>query len=279
MEVEVLHHNPDDEKDGLGVLRQYQVSETYHRHGHDFYELFFVLNGQALHDVNGQSLALNTGSLVLIRPGDSHSYRFLNTFTFDFINISLDLCFFQEALHWLELPAEAFDGPQLPPQSQLSGYEYTEARRQLLTLLAMTPGAIRRRTFRALLPLLLLSLARDENSTEQPVLPTWFSMLLADLDRPEAFTAGLEYILQSTNYSQEHVNRTFQRYLQMSPTTYINIKRLGYAAELLLSGSLTALEVCNQAGFGNPSHFYHLFKKHYDCAPGQFIAGQHGRRG
>ena len=51
-----------------------------------------------------------------------------------------------------------------------------------------------------------------------------------------------------------------------------HIKRLGYAAELLLGGSLSALEVCNQAGFNNPNHFYHLFKEHYGCPPGRFNA-------
>ncbi len=272
METECLHFQTDDPSDGLGLLRQYVVSETYHRHGHDFYELFFVLNGQALHDVNDHHLVLDTGSLVLIRPGDVHSYRFLNTYTFDFINVAFDRRFFEEAASWLELPTETVDGAPLPPQTRLTGYEYTETRRKLLALNAMTPGLARRRTFRGLLPELLLCLAGEERDAASTTLPAWFSALLADLDRPEAFLAGLDYVLRHTNYSQEHVTRTFQRYLQMPPTAYINTKRLAYAAELLLAGAPSMLEVCNQAGFNNLSHFYHLFRAHFGCAPGQFAA-------
>ena len=50
-----------------------------------------------------------------------------------------------------------------------------------------------------------------------------------------------------------------------------NIKRLGYVAEQLLGGSLSALEVCNQAGFGDTRHLYNLSKNHYGCPAGQLM--------
>lgn len=41
--------------------------------------------------------------------------------------------------------------------------------------------------------------------------------------------------MELCNYSQAHVIRSFQKYYKMSPTEYINSKRMVYACELILS--------------------------------------------
>lgn len=272
MECERLPFDPQAPGDIFSVFRQYRVSETYHMHTHTYYEIFYVLKGQALHEINGVSQVLSEGSLVFIRPEDRHFYRYFNFFEFDFINITFKEECFLDALKWLDLPQNLLMEPTLPPQLTITGPERSEYRRRLTDFVRMPFNNARRRVFRSIIPQLILRFyvqAEDEGSPS--VLPEWLSNLLQEMEKPENFTQGLQRMLSLANYSQEHLTRCFRRYLGSTPTAYLNTKRLGYAAELLLSGDYSVLELCEVAGFNNLSHFYHLFKQQYGCSPKEFI--------
>ena len=43
-------------------------------HNHDFFELFIILKGSVIHNINGLSQILLEGSMVFIRPNDIHFY-------------------------------------------------------------------------------------------------------------------------------------------------------------------------------------------------------------
>ena len=55
-------------------------------HYHDFYEIFLVDQGNALHQVNGLALPLSAGSLCFVRPSDIHCYQDISE-DFRIINI------------------------------------------------------------------------------------------------------------------------------------------------------------------------------------------------
>lgn len=50
-------------------------------HYHDFFEIFIITEGKCIHRVNQQEQYLDKGSMVFIRPGDTHSYRYCNNNT------------------------------------------------------------------------------------------------------------------------------------------------------------------------------------------------------
>ena len=56
--------------------------------------------------------------------------------------------------------------------------------------------------------------------------------------------------------SQEHLTRSFRRYIGMTPTEYINGKRLSLAAQLLLQGDMPVIEICGACGFNSLSRIY-----------------------
>ena len=41
-------------------------------HMHDFFEIFYVLSGNTIHNLNGETDELPTGALCIIRPNDFH---------------------------------------------------------------------------------------------------------------------------------------------------------------------------------------------------------------
>ena len=104
----------------------------------------------------------------------------------------------------------------------------------------------------------------------EAILPAWFSELLEKMERRENYITGLPCLLALANMSQEHLTRSFRRYIGMTPTEYINGKRLSLAAQLLLQGDMPVIEICGACGFNSLSRFYRLFTERYGCAPKAF---------
>ena len=119
MDCERLPFVPDTPNDDLVLLHQYRVSETYALHRHEFYEVFYVLRGQALHEMDGSSQVVSEGTLVFIRPDDAHCYKGLNCADFEFVNVNIAGSLAAQAFRWLRIPQESFDRPKLPPSIRL----------------------------------------------------------------------------------------------------------------------------------------------------------------
>lgn len=56
----------------------------------------------------------------------------------------------------------------------------------------------------------------------------------------------------------------------LSPNEFIKVKRLKYAAELLLKGELTVSEIAYKIGFDDPFYFSKCFKAQYNCSPSKY---------
>ena len=43
-------------------------------HSHTFYEFFYILSGSCIHEINGVKKEISGGTLVILKPGDSHRF-------------------------------------------------------------------------------------------------------------------------------------------------------------------------------------------------------------
>ena len=50
-------------------------------HNHDFYEIFYVINGNVMHYVNNNEVELSLGDMVILRPPDMHKFVKLKEFS------------------------------------------------------------------------------------------------------------------------------------------------------------------------------------------------------
>lgn len=267
--VTLLHFTEDEmRRTGGRALRQCGVSSTYKIHTHDFYELFLVLRGGAVHAVNGQTQMLTEGSLVLVRPWDIHKYEALETDDFEIANMGIPENVFLRVCSYLDIDRSLFDLSPLPPGRTLSGPLLADAGQKLLESGSMADPEKGYRHMLSVFPYLVgLFLSIPEART---TVPQWFSCLTEQMEQPENFIAGLPRLLSLANLSQEHLTRSFRRYLGMTPTAFINGKRLGLAAELLLTENVPVLDLCQRCGFNSQSHFYRLFTQRYGCPPKAF---------
>lgn len=259
----------------VGFLHQRSVRETYPCHTHDFFEFFYVLKGKAIHHINGQQMILSQGTLVLIRPEDIHKYSFINGYDMELLSIGVTPELMTDACCYMHLPLEDFCASRFPPQCVLTGNEWWTMSELLQQIGEEPPGTDRREYFLSILPSLLYRIHHAE--AEHTLLPPWLARTVDKMSLPENFTEGLPRLLEMTHVSQEHINRSFRRYLGMTPTAFINMKRMHYCAELLESGA-DILDVCYQCGFKHTSHFYQVFRETYHCTPSEFLKNRSTKR-
>lgn len=258
--------------DGVGFLRQKSVRETFRLHTHDFYEFFYIVRGKAIHEINGENQILSEGDFVLIRPPDTHKYSFLDNFDIEIISVGFSCENFDSALNMLETEAAVFTEPKMPPVINLHGHDLTDIYSKLCRIERTPRGEERRIYFKAILPYLLYRFISYGEEQPRACVPAWLADVISEMSRHENYIAGLPKLLELAHLSQEHLTREFRRHLDVTPTEFINIKRLNYAAELITEGKTEITDICYACGFNNLSHFYHCFKKRYGCTPKQFAS-------
>lgn len=272
MDIPRLSFNKTDKITGIPIIKQYSVKETYPIHSHDFFELFFVSKGKGTHCINGKSQLLECGSLVFIRPDDIHSFKALNYFDFEMFSIGFPEEELLDTLKYLDIPLSKIVSPQLPAHFVIHGNEKAFIEQQLEFMLVRNTKQERQKLFKVFLPLILYLLQELEiEKCETEIFPKWLENLDNEMSKRENYILGLPKMLEISMYSQEYLNRVFKRYFKITPTEYINSKRLIYASELLVEQKFNITEICFMTGFNNLSHFYSVFKKQYKCTPNQFL--------
>ena len=113
-----------------------------------------------------------------------------------------------------------FDAPALPLHCVLSGSTLSDVKHKLLKSLKIRDAGAcvlyMTSLFPYLVQLFLVSPAPEA--------------LLEKMDEPDNFAAGLPRLLALANMSQEHLTRSFRRCIGLTPTQYVNAKRMGMAA-------------------------------------------------
>jgi AraC-like DNA-binding protein len=74
--------------------------------------------------------------------------------------------------------------------------------------------------------------------------------------------------------SESTLIRKIRKLLNTSTSSYIRIKRLNVAAQMLLdAGGNNVTDICYTVGFSNLSYFSKCFKEHFGCTPSDYISG------
>lgn len=274
--VVLLSSLPEKEaSSGVSFLYQTSVKDTFPSHTHRFFELFFVLKGKAIHHINGEREILSQGDLVFIRPEDVHYYSFVDHYDMELLSLGIDSDLIERSCAFIDIPLEAFVTPAFPRRIHYADQDYWPVAQMLLLIRTKALGEERRKYMLSLLPILLCTFQFDTPVYSDPM-PDWLSRLIDKMEKPENFTAGLPRMIELSGVAQEHMNRVFKRFLGMTPTAYINLKRINYGADLLCQGNTDIIDICFHSGFNSVSSFYHAFRKAYHCSPREFLRSRAG---
>lgn len=255
------------EFDGKEIQTVHGVKATYELHTHNFFEFFLVTKGRAVHVVNDVPHIVERGTLALIRPDDYHCYDYYQSDDFEFKNrgFSPKTLYAVGAIYGGRLN-ELISSP-LPKHVKIEEDSLRFLEQSIENYNKLT-SADEKKTLLNMLISVVLCLAlntNEETKTNRP--PKWFTDLLEKMNENENYIDGLPRLISLCGYSQEYINRAFKRFLNTTPTKYINELRLKRAVVLLKETDNSILDIAESCGFNNLSHFYSEFKRIYGISP------------
>jgi AraC family cel operon transcriptional repressor len=243
-------------------------------HTHEFFEIFLLIEGQIKHLVNGRSVTLFDGSMTLIRPNDAHYYRPIPGCACQIINLAISHRAIDDLFAYLGEGFHAqrildFDMPPAVTLAPTVKHQVIKKMEQLHNIPIHHPDqkqtALRMLLFELVTQYFPLSTLEIEDD-----IPQWLRKTCEEMQKPENLAAGVPRMLALSAVSAEHLARTSQKFLNQTPTNYVNHLRLTYAANLLTHGDRHIMDIAAEVGFESLSYFYSLFKKNYGLTPRQF---------
>ncbi len=247
-------------------------SETLDLHYHDYYEVFLTETDGIVHVINGSEEVLPTGSLVFVRPQDTHKLYFESDFCYINFNFSADI--FARLMEYLgdDTLRRNLLEPVNSPVAVLNEKEreklHEKIRRVgLLQELDDKDGALYMR--RTLLDILITYFAEVAGEEENGV-PAWLQYTLREMQKPANFEKGLPRMVEISGKTLTHLGRSMQKYKGMKPTEYINRTRVQYVASMLVHSDMTILDIALESGFQSEAHFYKLFAEYMGMSPKQY---------
>ena len=236
-------------------------------HRHDFYECFLVLEGHGEHVTPTSKEPLHSNHLYFVRP--EHGHTVTGQADLVFLNIAFEASLFERTSALSDL-IETRWKPRQPVKNQSLSQDQVEALRIRIDEIAGHYNPCNAAW-------LLLSLVRIlDNPVSRKYassdIPAWMSDGLNRATDKDILRQGVSGLTRTMGRSREHVTRSFQKHLRMTPTQWLNHERIEYARRLLTTTRLGILEIALECGYESPSHFHKCFKKQTGSSPLKYRA-------
>ena len=238
-------------------------------HGHEFYEMVFILQGFTLHSCNGSSSILTAGDIFFIPPGVHHAYITTHeTWLYNvlFLPSALEHCGISPGDPLYSAPMRAKANPvqrqelipilerlMAEPQTRETGWER-------LVLSKFGEFLVLCERIRETTPHL------DGSNAHYRQLMQALQCIESNLDRELL----LEELAAAAGMSPGSLSRQFKLVTGLSPMEYARSQRMARAAELLKDPSLSVSGVARDMGFSDISVFSRQFKQITGMSPSEF---------
>lgn len=251
------------------------VSDATALHTHEFAEFFLIISGKIKHLVNSECQELHTGTLVFIRPTDIHGFEQLDGSACELVTVAFKLEFLRDFSTYLgnDYFLRKYTGPVLSPVFKLSLSETNELATQLIRMNALqsTMHDLARLKIKIMIvEIFTRFFLETELSGYNSEGPEWFERLNVEMVKHENLCGGLEIMKQLAPCTQEHLCKCFRKYLDKTPTEFINEQRIKRAAKQIVETDEKILAVAMDLGYKSLSRFYSMFKKFYGISPAKY---------
>ncbi|MEK6796219.1 MAG: AraC family transcriptional regulator [Spirochaetota bacterium] len=239
-------------------------------HSHDFYEIFLVRSGSAMHMLEHGHHRLTAGDIVLINPFERHGFH-LNEGPLLITNIMFSGDLFTNALSPLSTPLAPF---------YLSARGHTYARAERTAAIAIVNAmqdefsaarACYRNAIAGLLMQLLaviersFSAGRTDRSAVGPM-----GAVLAHIDAHFTQNITLRMVADICGLNSTYASEQFKRFTGKPFKQYLIGKRVQYAIHLLETTKENVSRICAKAGFNDIANFERTFKRYAGRPPLSF---------
>ncbi|TCT16992.1 AraC family transcriptional regulator [Natranaerovirga pectinivora] len=244
------------------VIGQYSMNNY---HFHDQYEFYYLLSGKRYYFIKDRTSLVEKGNLVLIKPFDLHKTTDAGEGAHERVLINFDKKFLTPSIRSLleEVYATKHNVIPLLPAEQ----EYIE------TMLLQFIQEIRNKevgyesSLQALLMQLLIYLRRNKDddsiieSNEHPSeMHKKMSEIVQYINLNYREYLSLSSVAKHFYISQYYLSRAFKQATGFTFVEYVNSVRIRESQILLRESDKKVIEIAEEVGFGNISHFGRVFK-------------------
>jgi AraC family cel operon transcriptional repressor len=245
---------------------------TLFPHSHDYYEFCLIISGKQQFTINNTTFTAKKGALVFFRPTDMHAKQYLEEG--EHMTIAFPENIFNALFTYLGdgfTPAILLK-PETSPVVYLGDAEQESIVNQFKRMFVaeLYDQKVVKVQYKILLIQIFSKYFLEVQLDSKTRMPKWFESVVVEMQKKENFTEGMDAFLRLSGTGHEHLCRLTKKYLQQTPTQWINHNRLNYAARMLQYSNLDVTTICYDAGFGNLSHFYHQFKKKFGISPAKY---------
>lgn len=265
-----------------GYLIEYtkreQVDSMRTQHYHDHFEIYYQLSGERYYFIKDRSYYVKKGDIVLINTYELHKTvhvgtkayeRILINFTPEYISklvssitdIDLLQCFYKSSPVLNLSPKEQLFIESLlfrmlrEKKEELTGFE-TYSRISLIELL------------------ITLSRISPKQKNNYLAFPSSLHKKISDVTTyiNEHFNEDISLNSVATKFYMNpyYLCRTFKDVTGFNFTQYLNTVRIRASEELLLTTTLSILEIATATGYTNSTHFGRVFKQVLGTSPLQY---------
>ena len=232
---------------------------TFPMHDHDYFEISMMIEGRVWHVMENESYIMSRGDVIFVRPWDYHDFRMVNDEHFMFLNIPFDKSVLEKLRDFMEEESAVqtlLDAPE-PPRGKIDVMEICELEKMYNEMDNIQ--RIRRSLYMILVRVMNNSFfSQHDDKVDRG--PAWFQRLCMEMMMINNLSVGLPRMYELCNRSPEHISRTFKKYMNMSPTAFINSLRIDKACEKLKHSKQSILDIAYSLGFESVSYFYRVFR-------------------
>lgn len=253
----------------LELLHATYITHRFVPHTHEGFAIGVIQRGVEVFDYRKQTHTATSGNIVVINPGESHTGHAGQPEGWTYRMLYPDAHILQEA-------AAAVAGHQrdIPffPDPVLQDDVLT---RLLLNLHRMLQDPAASILARESYLLWVMTQLVTRHADDRPVMPDTQSeparvrRLCDFLEHHYATNVTLTQLSSLVNLSPFHLLRVFHHSMGVSPHVYLTQIRIRQAKKLLLAG-VPLVDVAQQTGFADQSHFTKRFKRITGVTPAQY---------
>lgn len=225
-------------------------------HWHDFYELLYILDGEAKQIINNIEFTLHPGDILLISPGDIHS----TVSTIDDSYVSVIVFTLKDKIPTIYYSTKNNNKQEMSKYFSQINREYTfkEKGHQFIIqgLILQILGLIDRKGNELISNL--------NNYTEEAI-------MITDYIKNNIHTQlTLQSVATYAGYSPAYFSKYFKELLGISFKKYLDKMKI-LAAKSMLSEGLTVSQTAERLGYDNISSFCRTFKRITENSPSYFF--------
>lgn len=261
--------------DGAEFFTHIVSNESIGYHKHDFYEIFYIIEGECEHYQNGKYQTLKAGDIVFLTPDDVHSFRDTKKHK----NVRRDIVLPVEKLMRILEYIGANESDIFPSKEQ-NLYHFSQQ-----TLLSFEKDlnniAIQQQSDKKFMEKILNVFLVDlfgkvikyngpAESIASKAYPIWITRLIQKLSDHTIFNEDVNDIIYGFHYNISYMRRKFKELTGYTITNYRTINQIDYAKALLLTTDYTICTILEKCGFNNQTYFYKKFREIVGITPKQF---------